>query len=154
MSETFTSSCWISYVLDRKIRGRQPSSWNQLLVNDALVIDLYDWLTHTHPRFQRRLMRFTSVNNSSYNQQIRNSIPDFSILTYFFLKCVKCFDNKKCWSSFITHFEFFFFSNCVSLVLSLTRFIFFLKAYFSQSALPHTLFKIHYKSQNLCAIIL
>lgn len=42
-SYTFTSSCWIKYFLEGKIRGMIYFSCYQ--INDVLVVELYHWLT-------------------------------------------------------------------------------------------------------------
>lgn len=77
------------------MRDRGPSSSNQL--NNVLVIDLIIIIGSS----KRRFLRFSSVNKSSYYQQIRKLIPDFVIYTYF----LECLDAKKIWCNFITHFE-------------------------------------------------
>lgn len=65
------------------MRGRGPSSCDQLNDFKVLVINLCCWLTPALT--QVRQIRFTSDNKSSYYKHIRNPIQEFVIYTY--LKC-------------------------------------------------------------------
>lgn len=115
----FTPSCWISYVLEEKIRGRGPSSCNQ--INDILVIDLYLWLTLTPVLKDGKfylLLFHQHIIILSTNKKLNSRLCDLYI---FFWKCIKCLDTKICWCTFITHLNKIL--EWVKLVLNLTHFV-------------------------------